>query len=312
MTRNPSPCLRNQPSNLSLRSQAPATPSPAPATSPPSLFDGYRTAQLTSPDPTIADISNSLSNLTHASPAPAISTQISLADLNARLSEQRDAVMKALKGPEGDNLAQIVRDKLAGLGSAAKVTYRVAAHAMPQIADAAGEAARVMNTARAQHTQDIVFGRPSDLGQGSSPGPADAMSGQGFLDAQAKAQRSWPSDWASSDEIEGWSSGDMVPIPELVAKKEEEMRERSKKVEEARESKSMGTATHGREMIQRSETRGERAKVLAPEEYTKPFTDFLTQNPTVFHAVDYFGKKLTDAGFQKVRLEWCCVPSPVS
>lgn len=37
-----------------------------------------------------------------------------------------------------------------------------------------------------------------------------------------------------------------------------------------------------------------------PEDYTKPFCDFLTENPTVFHAVDYFSKKLTDRGFEKV------------
>lgn len=43
-----------------------------------------------------------------------------------------------------------------------------------------------------------------------------------------------------------------------------------------------------------------KVKVEKPEAYTKPFCDFLTQNPTVFHAVDYFQKKLTDAGFKKV------------
>lgn len=37
------------------------------------------------------------------------------------------------------------------------------------------------------------------------------------------------------------------------------------------------------------------------EEYTKPFCDFLTENPTVFHAVDYFKKKLTANGFTEVR-----------
>lgn len=37
-----------------------------------------------------------------------------------------------------------------------------------------------------------------------------------------------------------------------------------------------------------------------PEAYATPFTTFLTENPTVFHAVDYFAKKLTDAGYTKV------------
>lgn len=303
MTRHPTSSLRNQPSNHSLRSPAPATPSQPPATSPPSLFDVYRATQLASPDPTIAEISSSLSNLTHASPAPATSTQITLADLNARLTEQRDAVMKALKGPEGDDLAQFVRDKIAGLGSAAKVTYNVAAHAVPQIAGAAGEAARAVNAARAGRSQDIVFGRPSDLGQSSSPWQADGLSGQAYVDAQSKAQRSWPSAWASSDGIEGWSSGNSVPIPELVAKKEAEVRNMEKREQEERTKKVVERTRFEQESVQRSETRGDKVKVLAPEKYTKPFTDFLSENPTVFHAVDYFGKKLSDAGFRKVSLE---------
>jgi hypothetical protein len=35
-------------------------------------------------------------------------------------------------------------------------------------------------------------------------------------------------------------------------------------------------------------------------EYTKPFCDFLTENPTVFHAVDYFKRKLKANGFTEV------------
>ncbi len=45
---------------------------------------------------------------------------------------------------------------------------------------------------------------------------------------------------------------------------------------------------------------GDVSGVKKPEEYTKPFCDFLTENPTVFHAVDYFAAKLTAAGFKKV------------
>lgn len=37
-----------------------------------------------------------------------------------------------------------------------------------------------------------------------------------------------------------------------------------------------------------------------PESFTKPFCDFLTENPTVFHAVDYFKTKLATAGFTEV------------
>jgi hypothetical protein len=40
----------------------------------------------------------------------------------------------------------------------------------------------------------------------------------------------------------------------------------------------------------------------SPEAYTQPFCNFLTENPTVFHTVDYFEKRLEKAGFKKV----CC------
>jgi len=38
-----------------------------------------------------------------------------------------------------------------------------------------------------------------------------------------------------------------------------------------------------------------------PETFTQPFCDFLTDNPTVFHAVEYFKGKLAEAGFEEVR-----------
>ncbi len=38
-----------------------------------------------------------------------------------------------------------------------------------------------------------------------------------------------------------------------------------------------------------------------PWMYAEPFCDFLSENPTVFHAVDYFERKLEAAGFVKVR-----------
>lgn len=38
----------------------------------------------------------------------------------------------------------------------------------------------------------------------------------------------------------------------------------------------------------------------SPEAYTQPFCDFLTENPTVWHTVTYFEKKLEKAGFKKV------------
>ncbi len=42
------------------------------------------------------------------------------------------------------------------------------------------------------------------------------------------------------------------------------------------------------------------AKDIKPEDFTKPFCDFMTENPTVFHAVDYFKQKLSAAGYSEV------------
>jgi aminopeptidase I len=39
---------------------------------------------------------------------------------------------------------------------------------------------------------------------------------------------------------------------------------------------------------------------LKPEAFTKPFCKFLEQNPTIFHAVDYFKSKSTDLGYKEV------------
>lgn len=38
-----------------------------------------------------------------------------------------------------------------------------------------------------------------------------------------------------------------------------------------------------------------------PEAFTKPFCDFLQENPTVYHTVDYFKHKLSQSGFTEVR-----------
>lgn len=42
--------------------------------------------------------------------------------------------------------------------------------------------------------------------------------------------------------------------------------------------------------------------VTKPESFTKPFCDFLTENPTIFHAVGYFKDKLNAAGFTEVSI----------
>ena len=38
-----------------------------------------------------------------------------------------------------------------------------------------------------------------------------------------------------------------------------------------------------------------------PEAFIKPFTDFMEENPTIFHTVEYFKKKLEHVGFTEVR-----------
>lgn len=47
-------------------------------------------------------------------------------------------------------------------------------------------------------------------------------------------------------------------------------------------------------------------KKEGPEKYTKPFTDFMTANPTVFHAVDAVAQDLEKAGYKKLseRDDW--------
>jgi len=42
------------------------------------------------------------------------------------------------------------------------------------------------------------------------------------------------------------------------------------------------------------------AKDVVPEHYTQPFLDFINENPTVFHTVDYFSKELEKEGFVKL------------
>lgn len=41
-------------------------------------------------------------------------------------------------------------------------------------------------------------------------------------------------------------------------------------------------------------------KSTKPENFTKPFVDFLTENPTIFHAVEHFKGKLSAVGFTEV------------
>lgn len=42
-------------------------------------------------------------------------------------------------------------------------------------------------------------------------------------------------------------------------------------------------------------------KVSKPEAFTKPFCEFLAENPTIFHTVVHFKEKLNAVGFTEVR-----------
>jgi len=54
------------------------------------------------------------------------------------------------------------------------------------------------------------------------------------------------------------------------------------------------------------------AKDMKPETFTKPYTDFMTENPTVFHAVGYFKEKLAKAGYTEVcHLQFSCSSMPL-
>lgn len=49
-------------------------------------------------------------------------------------------------------------------------------------------------------------------------------------------------------------------------------------------------------------TAARQAKEYTPEQFTQPFCDFMTENPTPFHVVDYCKTKLHEAGFREVSL----------
>jgi aminopeptidase I len=40
---------------------------------------------------------------------------------------------------------------------------------------------------------------------------------------------------------------------------------------------------------------------VKPEAFTQPFCEFMTENPTVFHAVDHFKTQLGAVGYKEVR-----------
>lgn len=41
-------------------------------------------------------------------------------------------------------------------------------------------------------------------------------------------------------------------------------------------------------------------RLAKPEAFTKPYCEFMTENPTIFHAVDHFKAKLQSVGYSEV------------
>ena len=51
---------------------------------------------------------------------------------------------------------------------------------------------------------------------------------------------------------------------------------------------------------QKQERDANTPSIIKPEAYTQPFLSFISNNPTVFHAVSHVGKRLEDKGFTKL------------
>ena len=59
-------------------------------------------------------------------------------------------------------------------------------------------------------------------------------------------------------------------------------------------------ACHTSDMTSHETLSATAAASIKPEAYTQPFLSFISNNPTVFHAVDYFSKQLSSHGFTKL------------
>ena len=61
-----------------------------------------------------------------------------------------------------------------------------------------------------------------------------------------------------------------------------------------------------------SPSKAKSAKDIVPADYTQPFLDFINQNPTVFHTVDYFRQRLHAEGFTALSegKTWYCKLKP--
>jgi len=77
-------------------------------------------------------------------------------------------------------------------------------------------------------------------------------------------------------------------------------------MEHTRASSPIKQEPNKKENAKSKKIEGSSASQIQPESYTKPFLSFMSENPTVFHAVEYFSKRLESSGFIKLseRQSW--------
>ncbi|KAL3422893.1 aminopeptidase I zinc metalloprotease [Phlyctema vagabunda] len=129
------------------------------------------------------------------------------------------------------------------------------------------------------------------------------------LDARVNAQspiRSaeeglrWISDWRNGSKDETATKDPFQVLESLL----DGFNSSTKKTPEHKKTRPEPLAYRRADVAGAEATRSKIA--TGPESYTKPFTDFLTENPTVWHAVDHFSRKLENAGYVKLseRASW--------
>jgi hypothetical protein len=107
--------------------------------------------------------------------------------------------------------------------------------------------------------------------------------------------------------FEGYSQETMKSSPLGLGKKgEKSLFEKFTDELEARKRKGEGSSLIAKGLVKEKERELEEFAIKDPAAYTKPFCDFLTENPTVFHAVAHFEERLGKAGFVKVGLYTLC------
>ncbi|KAK0719905.1 peptidase M18 [Lasiosphaeris hirsuta] len=89
--------------------------------------------------------------------------------------------------------------------------------------------------------------------------------------------------------------------PEFIRARSSQLSLRSLALEQSMASRASSTAEAADTIDNTAD-----AKDLKPEDFTKPYCDFMTANPTVFHAVGYFKEQLAKAGFKELpsRENW--------